>query len=287
MKRIIIGLAAAVASAGVLPSCEQNHINYEGPAYVMFADTLSVCPAVETGDVFPVMIASLQKCDYDRTYAIEVDAQNSDAVYNWHYTLDEQTATIPAGQTAVAIHIRPLYDNLSEDQNPVLTLRLVSQFNDAWSTEGSTTKVELRKIKPFDIHEFEGYCRLTSTFFIDFGHPFQRVFTCEVVEDEENTLIMRDLYFDNYDIKVRFDVSDPLTPKMELVEEQVIADTRDAFQALHGDNLILASDAPGYIQRVNLWKRTAEMRYLLRVDKVGAVGVFRNLFTWLEDHEVE
>lgn len=287
MKRIIIGLAAIAAVAGLLPSCESEYTIYEGPAYVMFADTLSVCPATVDGEEFPVTVASLNTCDYDRTYGIEVDAQQSDAVYNWHYTLDKQSVTIPAGQNTAQIHIRPLYDNITEDENPVLALRLVSQFADAWSAEGSMTKVELRKIKPFDIYDFEGYCRVTSTFFIQFGHPIQRIFSCEVLEEEENTLLLKDFYFDNYDIKVRFDVSDPLNPVLEMCGEQVIADTREAFGNLHGDNQILADNAPGYTHLVNLWKRKAETYNLLRVDKVGTVGVFQNLLTWIEDYEVE
>lgn len=287
MRHFIGGIAALMTIAGVLPGCESEYTIYEGPAYVQFADTLSICPAQAEGTKFPVAIASLQRCDYDRTYGVEVVAQNSDASYGWHYTLDSQSITIPAGETAASVGVLPIYDNLPEDAAPRFELRLVSLRDDEWSQEGSRTKVELRKIKPFDIREFEGYCRISSGAFFEFGHPLTRTFSCEVSPTEENTLVMHDLYWDGYDIRVRIDASDPLNPELLLCDEQVVADARDFFGRPYGDNQLLADNAPGYKHPVNLWKRTAEAVWFLRVDKVGTVGVFLHKFTWIEDYEAE
>ena len=40
MKKIFIGAIAAVVVAMIFSGCEPNRVNYSGPNYLMFSDTL-------------------------------------------------------------------------------------------------------------------------------------------------------------------------------------------------------------------------------------------------------
>lgn len=289
MKKIFIAAVAAISVAGALSSCSKDYTVYDGKAYVMFPDTLFVCPAAESGEPFTLQVASLNSCDYDRTYAVEVD-KSSDAVYNWHYTIKNQTVVIPAGQLTADVEILPVYGNLPEDASPVLKLNLVSQYGDEFSVEGSSTKVEFRKIKTFDINDYVGHCRLTSSFLIQYQGIVSRYFTTSIVEGEENTILLEDFMSDGYDVKARFDLSNPLEPRLNLVDGdngQIIGDSRSIFLMPHGDNMIRAINAPGYPNVLSPWKRSANVYTLLGINGAGTIGVFQNILTWVEDYEVE
>lgn len=286
MKGSIIGIIVLFGICGALSSCNEDHIKYDDAPYVMFADTVSIIPALQSAQEFPVHIASLRACDVDRTYAIEIAAQQSTAVQNWHYVLSSQTVTIPAGKTTASINVKPIYENIPVKDTMRLQLNLVSQFDDAWSPQGSTTKVLIKKICPLDINDFAGYCRVNSKFLMDYKSEYTRTIKCEVAEDEKNVLILRNFYYDNYDLRIQLDDSDPLKPVFKIIDEQVIADTRIAFGVVYGDGRLLAADAPGTVSTFDACNRTARLNLLVGVDNVGIVGAYPNLLVWIEEHEI-
>lgn len=288
MKRLFIGLIFCAAVGASFLGCKETHTLYDGPSYVMFSDSLSTYPVQQSGDSFGVKISATRKSAYDRTFGIEVIAKNSNAIYGEHYTLENSTVTIKAGEYTTQVNLSAKYDNIEETDSLGVALRLVSLDDVEWDIYGVETKVLLQKVCPFNIEDFTGYCVLTSSFFTNsLGQITPRLTRSEVVPGEENTIVFKGFFYEGYDIKVRFDFSDPLSPKMKLTGEQVIADTREALGTIYGDGRLLADNIQGINSFFDTCNGEAVIYLRLRIDGTNQGGNYINLLEWITDKEAE
>ena len=70
---------------------------YSSPAYGSRANHCGCrVHATDTEDYFEIPIAATQACDYDRTFAVEVLEQETNAIEGRHYSLEQNTLTIKA-----------------------------------------------------------------------------------------------------------------------------------------------------------------------------------------------
>jgi hypothetical protein len=243
--------AGAVVALAVLPGCKEAYTTYTGPSYVMFADTLTTYPVQNNGGSFAVPVVATRTVDYDRNFAVEIVMEGSDAVYGKHYRLESSTVTILAGGNVANVMVRGVYDNLEsplEAKEPVLKLRLLSvNENIEWELYGAETKVSLRKSCPFDVNNFTGYCLVYSNLMASGVYERQnpRLIKTEAVAGEDNTILAKGLFFDGFDVKLRFDNSDLAKPKVTLPEKQLLGDSREAFIAIYGDGRMWIEDRPG------------------------------------------
>ena len=67
-----------------------------------------------------------------------------------------------------------------------------------------------------------------------------RLLQAERDKTEDNTIILHDFFYKNYDLKIKYDPSDPLKPFVEF-DDQIIGSTAEAFGTIYGQNHILAS----------------------------------------------
>ena len=295
MKRLFIASTVVILALSSLTGCGEEHLTYGGPSYVAFADTLSVYPVQQSGEAFGVDIAATQSFDHDRTFGVEVVLRGSNAVYGRHYMLESQSVTIPAGQRTAKVYIKGIYDNIEDTDSLGFTLRLVSPEDVKWDLYGLETKVRIQKSCPFDIHNFTGYCLVSSSFLSQYTLAQTRLATSEVVEGKANTIRIRALYFDGLDIEVRFDNTDLLNPTFRLVGKPQVADTRDAFNYIYGNGRILAEDAPGAPNVFNSCQNYAVQYLSLAIDGMSdeelalmgtnRVGTFINIIEWITDEE--
>ena len=93
-------MPVVVMAAVLTTSCNEEYTTYTGPEYVMFADSISTNMVLADGEAFAVTVASTVKCDYDRTFGVEVVDKGSNAIEGVHYTLESNSVTIPAGEMA-------------------------------------------------------------------------------------------------------------------------------------------------------------------------------------------
>lgn len=298
MKRIFTAFSALALVAAAFTGCDEERITYDGPSYVAFADTLSVYPVQQSCEPFGVDIAATQAVGYDRTFGVEVVNKGSNAVYGRHYTLESQSVTIPAGKRATKVYVKGIYDNIENTDSLGFTLRLVALEDVEWNLYGLETKVQMQKSCPFDIHDFTGYCLVSSSFLnsLDFIGT-TRLATSEVVDGKENTILIRGLYFDGIDVEVCFDPSDLLNPKFRLTGKQQVADTREAFSYIYGNGRILAQDAQGAPSFFNACQRYAIQYVSLMVDGMSdeelaqmgtnQLGTYVHIIEWLTDEEAE
>ncbi len=288
-KKIFLGMVASLVMLAGLTSCEEQRTVYDGPLYIMFADTLSVLGVENSEEVFDIHIAATQASDKDRTLAVEVVDKESSAIEGVHYTLESNTVVIKAGELATSVRVRAIYDNLTIDEDPTLVLRLITDDDVQWSLyEGNETKVILRKICPFDINAFTGYAVVTSTFLMDYTIKDMRLITTEVDPEDSTAVILHDYFYDGYDMKVRFTTEDMLNPLIEM-DDQPMATTGEAFGTIYGDGMLHAYQPSSLVSYYSSCEKFIFQYMTVWVpgmaEGTNVVGTFINAVEWISDDE--
>ncbi|MBQ8219984.1 MAG: DUF4984 domain-containing protein [Bacteroidaceae bacterium] len=288
-KKIFLGMVASLVMLAGLTSCEEQRTVYDGPLYIMFADTLSVLGVENSEEVFDIHIAATQASDKDRTLAVEVVDKESSAIEGFHYTLESNTVVIKAGELATSVRVRAIYDNLTIDEDPTLVLRLITDDDVQWSLyEGNETKVILRKICPFDINAFTGYAVVTSTFLMDYSIKDMRLITTEVDPEDSTAVILHDYFYDGYDMKVRFTTEDMLNPLIEM-DDQTMATTGEAFGTIYGDGMLHAYQPSSLVSYYSSCEKFIFQYMTVWVpgmaEGTNVVGTFINAVEWISDDE--
>lgn len=280
-------LALLVGLAG----CEQDMVKYTGPQYLMFSDTLYHYGVEESCKTFNVPVSATVSADHDRTFAVEIIDKESNAVEGLHYKLLSNTVTIKAGELAANVEVQGVYENINIADSLGFALRLVVPEKEEWNLYGTEAKVVMQKICPFDIHAFTGYCKVQSTYYTDFlPNTDIRLITSEIVEGEENTVVLHNLFYDGYDVKISFDRKNILEPWVTM-KEQVVCTTGEAFGTIYGDGKLLINQPP-HSSFYSSCENYVFQYVTLSVDnkdgtEFGTVGTFANLIEWISDAEAE
>ena len=82
MRKINYGLMSMLALLMcAITSCgDAERPSYDGPNYILFSDTLTVLAVQNNEEVFDIPVAATEACSYDRTVAVEVIDQKSNAI---------------------------------------------------------------------------------------------------------------------------------------------------------------------------------------------------------------
>ena len=283
MKKILYTLLALA----LFTACNTKHITYTGPMYIAFSDSLSICPVMPSGEPFDVYIAATKPSSVDRTFSVEVLNKKSNAIYGHHFEIENQTVTIPAGEMATSVRIIGNYDNIEANDSLSIVLSLLSVDDYEWDLYGQTTRVELKKACPFDINNFTGWVKMTSSFWLQYSSSlhFERIVKSEPVEGDPNAFIIKDFMMDGYDVKFYVDATDILNPVVHMDGEQVVGDTRIPFQMVYGDGRIRGLEDPSYLPYFDICNRYAETYMYMYVKNVGTIGTFVNIIEWITDEE--
>lgn len=291
-KKIIFSAIVSLISFVCFTSCEEERTVYSGQQYIMFADTLSVIGVEDNGEYADIYISATKAMDKDQTLAVEVIEQESSAIEGVHYTIESNTIVIKAGELSTSIRIRGHYENLTVDENlPEIKLRLISPEETQWNlyeSKGLETKVMLQKVCPFDINAFTGYAMITSTYLYNYVGGYNRLIKTEVDPIEENTIIMRDFYYDGYDVKLRFTTDDPLNPLIEM-DDQPLVTTGEAFGTKYGDGMLHIYQPSNYVSYYSACEKFIYQYITLWVPGMAAgtntVGTFIHAIEWISDDE--
>lgn len=288
-KNILLSTIASFVMLATFTNCEEQHTLYQGDEYIMFADTLTVLGVENSDEVFDITIAATTVSDKDRTVAVEVIDKHSNAIEGIHYAIESNTVTIKAGELTGSLHIKGIAENLSVDYDPEVMLHLIADDKYHWDLYGGdTTRVVLRKVCPFDINAFSGYAMITSTFLYNYVGSYNRLIKTEVDTTEENTIIMRDFYYDGYDVKLRFTTDDPLNPLIEM-DDQPLVTTGEAFGTVYGDGMLHIYQPTNYVSYYSACEKFIYQYITLWVPGMAAgtntVGTFIHAIEWISDDE--
>ena len=222
--------------------------------------------------------------------------EGSNAIEGRHYRLRSNTVTIPAGELATAVEVEGLYDNIEPTDSLGFVLRLVMSEQLKWDLykDSDRTKVVMYKGCPFDRNSFTGYAVLSSLFLRDYpgeNASYQRVVKCDPHPTEPDMIIIRNCFFDGYDITLRLHGERVAEPKITMDADQVVSDEASVFGQILGDNHILCDDSPYYESYFNSCQRFAVLWLHVYVEDlgemVGTVGHYYNVLEWISDEEAE
>lgn len=294
MKKLLIGCMAAVAALIAFSGCDQDKVVYSGPNYLMFSDTLYTYAVQETNEIFNVPVSATVPADYDRTFGVEVIDKESNAVEGKHYKILSNTVTIKAGEMSTDVKVQGLYKNIDITDSLGFALRLVIPDTEQWSLYKNEAKVVMQKICPFDIKNFKGYCKVTSSYLSSDYYPKKvdlRLVTSDIVEGKENTIVVHGLYFDGYDIMIKFNRKDVLEPLVEM-EEQICGSTGEAFNTIHGDGKLRLNQPTAYTSFYSTNENFILQYVTMSVNNkdgsyYGTVGTFVNVLEWISEAEAE
>ena len=294
MKKLLIGCMAAVAALIAFSGCDQDKVVYSGPNYLMFSDTLYTYAVQETNEIFNVPVSATVPADYDRTFGGEVIDKESNAVEGKHYKILSNTVTIKAGEMSTDVKVQGLYKNIGITDSLGFALRLVIPDTEQWSLYKNEAKVVMQKICPFDIKNFKGYCKVTSSYLSSDYYPKKvdlRLVTSDIVEGKENTIVVHDLYFDGYDMEIKFNRKDVLEPLVEM-EEQICGSTGEAFNTIHGDGKLRLNQPTAYTSFYSTNENFILQYVTMSVNNkdgsyYGTVGTFVNVLEWISEAEAE
>ena len=294
MRKINYGLMSMLALLMcAITSCgDAERPSYDGPNYILFSDTLTVLAVQNNEEVFDIPVAATEACSYDRIVAVEVIDKKSTAIEGKHYTIESNTVTIKAGERAANVRIRGNYDAIAATDSLGLTLRLLTQQADQWDLyeKSYEAKVILQKCCPFDINLFNGYAVLTSTYMQEFmPNVDNRLIKAVIDPEEENTVIMKDFFYDGYDVKIRFTTNDILNPLIEM-DEQTFASTAEAFGTNYGDgylHLYQPSSGVSYYSTCEQFIFQYITLYVPGMAGNTVVGTFASAIEWVSNDEAK
>ena len=289
--RILSGAALTVAVVGSIVGCNEGvALSPSTPDYIQFSDTLYVLPVVDDDEFHNIPVVATKACDYDRTVAVEIIDAESNAIEGRHYSLESNTITIKAGELVGNVRVRGYHENIDVYDSLGFKLNLIVPEELQWDMYGTETNVLLQKACKFDINAFVGYCVLTSTYIMSYMEVDKRLVKAELDPENENTIIMRDYFFDGYDVRITFKDNDILNPLIEM-DDQVFGPTSEAFGTLYGDGLIRMYQPTAYTSYYGSCEKFIFQYMTLYVpgmeEGYNTVGTFVNAVEWISDDEAE
>ena len=191
------------------------------------------------------------------------------------------------------VQVQGIYDNIGKTDSLGFTLKLVIPEKYNWTElYKDYTHVVMQKSCPFDIHNFSGWCMVTSTFYNQYlNNVTNRLIKTEVVEDEENTVLLKDVYYKGYNLKLKFNTNNILEPKVEM-DDQIAGETGEAFGTIYGDGKLRISQPSFYTSYYNTCQNYVLQYVTMSVDNkdgssFGTVGTFITMYEWISDAEAE
>ena len=281
---LTIGIIAALAVG--ITACEADRQTYEGPDYVMFSAESHDLGILDSEEWFEIPISATRTAEHDRLIGVEIVASSSNAIEGLHYILEASTVKIPAGELTTAARIKGIPQNIDVADELSITLRLVIDEELVWDTYGTDTVVHLHKCCPLDMDLFTGYAKITSTWIMQYMNAESRLVRTVRDEQDENIIIVKDMFYDGYDIRLRLLDDDRLMPLVEM-EQQTVGSTGEAFGTIYGNGKLEMATASGYTSYYSPCEMFLMQYVTLFVEEVGTVGTYLNIFEWISDDEAE
>lgn len=267
-------------------ACQSEHTTYEGPNYILFSAESYTLGIIDDEEWFEIPISATRPMSEDRNIGVEIIDRESSAIEGYHYTIEHSTLRIAEGKMTTAVRIKGNPDNIAANEALSIKLRLVLDEAEEWDIYGTETEVYLQKCCPVNLDAFTGYCKLTSSWLMQYLNTDSRLVRTSLSTTEENTIIVEDMYYDGYNIKLHFNTDDRLNPTIDF-DEQVVGLTGEAFGTIYGNGKLMLDEPLGYTSYYGTCENFAVQYAMLYVENVGTVGVYVNIFEWISDDEAE
>lgn len=275
-----------IALLGLLAGCQAEKTTYEGPDYILFSADSHTLGILDSEEWFEIPISATRTANEERTIGVEVVAAESSAIEGLHYILESNTLTIPKGELTTAVRIKGLAENIDINSMLSIKLRLVIDPELVWDAYGIESEVQLQRCCPFDINNFTGYAKITSTWTMQYMNAEARLVRTERDPEDKSAIIVKDMFYDGYDIGLKLNSEDRLNPTVTLTE-QVLGTTGEAFGTIYGNGKLMMAEPTGYTSYYGTCENFLVLYSMMYVDGVGVVGTYVNIFEWISDLEAE
>lgn len=277
---------AIIGMVFALLACNTEQTTYNETNFILFSAEEHTLGVIDNEEWFEIPITATRTADYNRNVGVEVIASESSAIEGLHFIVESNTVTIPAGKLTTALRIKGMAENIPIDVQPKIILNLVINEEETWDVYGTRCEVTLQRCCPFDINNFAGYAKITSTWLMQYMNTDSRLVETEV-DAATNILTIKSMFYEGYDIKVSLDDSDPLAPRVNVPKEQVLGSTGEAFGTIYGNGKLMMSEPTGYTSYYGTCENFMVLYSMMYVDNVGTVGTFVNIFEWISKEEAE
>ena len=275
-----------ICIAFLLSACRADYTVNVNPDIVMFSQENYTLGVMDSEEWLEIPISATKVVDYDRNIGVEVLWSESSAIEGLHYVVESNTLTIPKGELTTALRIRGIAENIAVGEELTICFNLVLDQENVSEIYGTRSEVKLQRCCKFDINNFVGYAKITSTWTMQYMNSDARLVRTELGK-KENSIVVKDMFYEGYDIELSFDDSDPLAPRVIVPDAQVVGSTGEAFGTIYGDGKLLMSEPTGYSSYFGACENFMVVYSLMYVENVGTVGTYVNIFEWVSDDEAE
>ncbi len=279
-------IAALVVLATLVVACQVEYPCYEGPDFIMFSEKSHNLGILSNEEWFEIPVSATRTADHDRLIGVEILSRESNAIEGRHYDIESSTLCIPAGKLTTAVRIRGYADNIEVSDSLGVALRLVVDKEMQSDLYTLDTEVLLHKCCPVDINAFVGYAKLTSTWVMQYMNAEARLVRTERNPENEWGIIVKDMFYDGYDVSLTLNTKERLEPTVEM-EEHVIGTTGEAFGTIYGDGKLRMMTPMGYTSYFSSCENFLVNYSTMYVEAVGTVGLYVNILEWISDDEAE
>ena len=137
------------------------------------------------------------------------------------------------------------------------------------------------------MNAFTGYAVVTSTWAMQYMNVESVLVHTHLDPNMDNTIVVEDMFYKGYDIRITFKNDNRLEPLIEMHEAQVVGSTGEAFGTIYGNGKLMMmqpADSGSYYSPCEMFLLQYVTMY---VDNVGTVGSYANIIEWISDDEAE
>lgn len=277
---------AIIGIALVLLGCKTERPTYDNRNFIMFSEENHTFGVLDEEEWFEVLVSASRTSDKDRNIGVEVVIAESSAIEDMHFVLESHTVTIKAGELTTAVRIKGIPEAISPNANVDIKLNLVLSEEDILDEYGTETTVTLQRCCPFDINNFKGYAVLTSTWSMQYMNTESRLVRTSL-DEESSVIVVEDMFYEDYDIRIKLHAEDRLNPIATLCGPQVVGSTGEAFGTIYGNGKLMMDEPMGYVSYYGTCENFLVLYSLMYVEEVGTVGSYVNILEWISDDEAE
>jgi len=174
---------------------------YSGPSQVHFVNSHDNVIITEEKMIVPIEVGITKTVDYDQTFKVVVDTENSTAIQGVHFELASNDVVVPAGTAIAPIELIALNENAVEE-GATLRLTLDAENKENVAIFDDKFEINLFKFCEFDRRAFVGKFNV-----IEESRDGTFVYEIEIVAGESTYSVIAKGLWDvgESDIEILFD----------------------------------------------------------------------------------
>ena len=259
----------------------------KGKSLLQFKQSSLALGVLDADEWLEIPIIANEVAVGDISFAVEVDYATSSAIEGLHYTMESNALVLKKGAKSCAVRLKCNPDAF--EINEVVELKLSLLLDEKYVNHQimKPCVVKLQRCCPFEINNFVGYCKMTSSWAMQYMGVDALLVRTERDPDCETGIIVNDFYYEGYDLRLKLHAENRLEPIVEMADAVVIGSTGEAFGTIYGNGKLMMKTPEGYVSYYGTCENFLVLYGHIYVEEVGDVGAYVNILEWISDDEAE